>query len=350
MLEHGFSEEEAAEIMAFFSKNNPLFYSAETVGRKMRNIEEYGFQCGVKHIVTSSPSLLGISEETLNARLDSLQKSCGSRDGLERLMRRLPSALTRRTETVAAKTKNLIDYGFDWSQIQRVLGLCTAPLSNSIRTINGKLRNLEEYGFSREEVIKAVVNEPMVLGNSEETTNSKLRSLEDYRYDKGQVREIVLGSSIFGLGKDTVKAKLRNLEEYGFGNNEARDLVLRWPGILQVAVDTINAKLGNLEKERVFHNGFKLALSKHEVMQLVLSFPSALTASQHAMGWKLRMMAVLTEGDKEEMIEKAAKFRFSARTMARRASYLRKSGYRWKHAHAVFRSKQEFRKRYGATI
>jgi ferredoxin len=168
----------------------------------------------------------------------------------------------------------------------------------------------------------------------------------------GRCREdLILGSTAaLSNSEESVNSKLRNLEGYGFSREEVRKIVIGSPAVLNYNEDSLKAKLRNLEKERKFPNGFVLKFTKEEVKELILSFPAILSYSEYTAGWKIRAMACVSEGDKQEMIEMGKLWMQSARKTVRRANYLNKKGIEWKHTGKVFMSEKNFKRTYGVSL
>ena len=175
--------------------------------------------------------------------------------------------------------------------------------------------------------------------------------LLDYGFSEEEAEKIMQAchNELF-YSTETVESKLRNLENYGFSREEVRKIVIGLPPILGLNEDSLKAKLRNLEKERKFPNGFVLKFTKEEVKELILSFPAILGYSEYTAGWKIRAMACVSEGDKQEMIEMGKLWMQSARKTVRRANYLNKKGIEWKHTGKVFMSEKNFKRTYGVSL
>ena len=259
----------------------------------------------------------------------------------------------QREKLIDERAKVLLDYGFSGAEAETIMeaAINTNLLFHSSGSIRSKLANLGGYGFSKEEVRKIVLEAPAVLSFAEESVNSKLKNYEAYGFSKEEVRKLVLGSrSAVEYAEKSVNSKLRNLEAYGFSRAEVRKIVLGVPAALGCAKKSVNSKLRNLEKTRTFHNGFAMTLDNRKVRKLILSFPSVLSFSEHTLGWKMRTMAVITEGEKQEMLEMGKHWMQSARKSVARAQYLKRNGKDNRYPKDVFLSAKRFERKYRVSL
>jgi hypothetical protein len=87
-----------------------------------------------------------------------------------------------------------------------------------------------------------------------------------------------------------------------------------------------------------------------EARELVVSFPGTLGCSEQNMGRKVRVMAILAEGDKAEMLAMGKQWMQSARKTVARAEHLKECRAQWKHSNGIFMGAKPFEKRYGARL
>jgi hypothetical protein len=253
--------------------------------------------------------------------------------------------------SIRSKLANLGGYGFSKEEVRKIVLEAPAVLSFAEESVNSKLKNYEAYGFSKEEVRKLVLGSRSAVEYAEKSVNSKLRNLEAYGFSRAEVRKIVLGMpAVLDCAKKPVNSKLRNLEAYGFSRAEVRKIVLGVPAALGCAKKSVNSKLRNLEKTRTFHNGFAMTLDNRKVRKLILSFPSVLSFSEHTLGWKMRTMAVITEGEKQEMLEMGKHWMQSARKSVARAQYLKRNGKDNRYPKDVFLSAKRFERKYRVSL
>ena len=224
----------------------------------------------------------------------------------------------QREKLIDEREKALRDYRFSAHEAKRIMRavIAAAPLFYLADTIKSKLKNLEAYGFSRAEVRKMVLHLP----------------------------------SIFNLAKDSVNSKLENLESRGFSREEVRTMALGSSNVFSLAEESVNSKLRNLKKTRTFHNGFAMRFDAREARELVVSFPGTLGCSEQNMGRKVRVMAILAEGDKAEMLAMGKQWMQSARKTVARAEHLKECRAQWKHSNGIFMGAKPFEKRYGARL
>jgi len=315
LVEYGFSDSEADNIMQV-SPRNPLFYRADAIRSKLANLEAYGFSKEeVREIVVGSTAALGGAEDSVNSKFRNLEAYGFSPEEVRKIVAGLPPVLGLAEESVRSKLKNYEAYGFSKDEVRRIIVGSTVALSLAEDSVNSKLRNLEVYGFTPEEVRKIVAGLPPVLGLGEESVRSKLANLEAYGFDRGEVRKIVVDSSV-----------------------------------LEKSEDSVNSKLGNLEKTRTYHNGFASGFSRDEVRRFVLSFPAVLNYSKHNAAQKIRTMTIITEGDKQEMLEMGKNWMQSAMKTVKRARHLQDEGIKWRHNKNIFASAKRFQKKYGVAL
>ncbi|MFH1785650.1 MAG: hypothetical protein ABH842_04435 [Candidatus Micrarchaeota archaeon] len=143
--------------------------------------------------------------------------------------------------------------------------------------------------------------------------------------------------------------QLENLLDYGFTHGETKQIILGRPTVLSISDENILGKLQNLEAPRFTTHNNTFALTREEVIQFVLSFPRVLGLDCERNGnmdRKLRLMALITDGDKQAMLENAQRFiQGPAKTLAR-IKHLKSSGVNWKTPGALFVSEATFRRRY----
>ncbi len=144
------------------------------------------------------------------------------------------------------------------------------------------------------------------------------------------------------LPAKTLKSSLQALEEFGFTPEQVRRIVNRYPRTVTMSGECINGHLAGLRQRRRFHNRHSLTLSQNEVKKLLLAFPPIIGFGPHASGWRLRTMAIVTEGDKKEMVEKADLWLQSPKKSVHRARFLDGKGIEWRHNKRIFESERNF--------
>jgi len=154
---------------------------------------------------------------------------------------------------------------------------------------------------------------------------------------------------------------LHALEREGFTKKQVRSIVLKFPNAVTLSAESIREHMMNMRRARKFRVLRKkpaleradplcrtatLRFSRHEASSLVLSFPPMIGFGTHAMGWRIRAMAVITEGDKGEMLEKKGKWMQCPQKTIDRAQFLRNVGEFGAHRSRVFSSQEAFSARY----
>lgn len=214
-----------------------------------------------------------------------------------------------------------------------------------------QVRNLVAYGFTVLEAERIIADAPNLHFYSNDTVNRKLRNLETQGFNQSEVRVVVLGAkTFFGAGEDSINNKLCILRDYGFSPAEVKAIVLGRPTVLCISDENLSGKLRSLETPRFTTHENAFHLTREEVRKLVIGFPRVLGLDCEPNGnmdKKLRLMALITDGDKKAMLENAQRFmQGPAKTLAR-IRHLRSQGIDWKDRYALFVSETTFKRRFG---
>lgn len=215
------------------------------------------------------------------------------------------------------------------------------------------IQNLIAYGFTRSESDRVITDAPNPHFYSNSTVNRKLSNLASQGFTPFEIRQVVLGAKTFlGAAEGSVNNKLHILRDYGFNPAEVKAIVLGRPTVLCISDENLSGKLRNLEAPRFTTHSNAFCLTREEVKKLVLGFPRVLGLDCEPNGnmdKKLRLMALITEGDRHAMLEHAQRFmQGPAKTIAR-LRQLHSRGIDWKDErsrHLLFSSETTFKRRF----
>ena len=212
-----------------------------------------------------------------------------------------------------------------------------------------QVANLVAYGFSPEQAELVISKSPNPHFYRNDTVNHKLQNFESCGFTKREVMAILLGSrSILGSSEESVNLKLKILEEYGFTKKEIKKIIVGQPNILSLSEEKLRKKFQDLEAPRYTATNSSFTLTRDEVRALVITLPHILGLNcEHngKMDRKLRLMALITDGDKAEMLAHAQRFRQGPAKTLSRIKHLMDQGKNWKNPSLVYASVDGFHNR-----
>ncbi len=165
------------------------------------------------------------------------------------------------------------------------------------------------------------------------------------------------------LDINCILRRLINLEKQGFSKSQIGSMLEDFPGLAVIPSRELNSRLATLMAATSFNDtthgcvpmgrrgfirfaGPTIVLSQEEAREIVLVSPAVLRSDERELRWKLRVMAIVTGGDKEEMMKRAKEFEISHKTLARRASLLRKRTSDWRNHSDLFLPEKAFQRKY----
>lgn len=240
-----------------------------------------------------------------------------------------------------------LDYSFAANNLKKMLLAFPLLLAYESETIQNKIANLKLYEFTHDDVIRMSAKFASLLGHSEDTINDRLEKLEKYGFEKkGVIRVAVTAPSVLGSNDSLVKRKFKNLEDYGFKSEDIVRMVTASPPILASRIETINDRLSNLKRSLRFQNGYCLELTHEEIKKMAMAYPAILITAILTARRKMRIMSILTDGDKALLIRWAKYWMSSPRRLVGRACVLKAMGRPYKKRLEVFLSNRNFELRY----
>jgi hypothetical protein len=126
-------------------------------------------------------------------------------------------------------------------------------------------------------------------------------------------------------------------------------MAVKYPQIFECSVETATAKLHNLELPR-FVCGHLISFTPEEVRRISVRCPQVFSLSMLTTGMKICVAVGLSDGDKEEMIQRCAEWTKSHRTLLARARAMHDRGISFRHSPIPFLSKSRFEARTGIRL
>ncbi|MBN1169663.1 hypothetical protein JXA56_01430 [Candidatus Micrarchaeota archaeon] len=248
----------------------------------------------------------------------------------------------------------LVDYGFSDEQATKVVRGFGNDLMEGAGLVSALLENFKTFGFSKEQVIGLLSKSQSISVYQLSKINIQIHLLAQTGFQKDKIRKMMADSpGIIGLTHQNIQSKIDVLKHYGFSHSDSIAVFTKAPSALGLSEDTLNAKLSALESDTVFQRKSRgllsVGLTKAEVKKAVLEFPAVLCFRENEIRRKKRLMLIISEGDRQDVIDAGRRWMQSVKKTAARSRFLKNKGYSCE-TKRVYLSAKQFKDNFGRSL
>lgn len=245
-LSIGYTEEELNDIInsEYLEK-----MKTETLVKKVNNIYNYLHSLGYtkKDIIKMTkrfPQIYGLNIETMQQKIEDVQKLGYSKEEVIRITKSLPSIYGYSIETMQQKIKGIEKLGYSKDEVIKMTKSYPAIYRHGIENIQQKIKDIQKLGYSKDEIIKLTKSSPSIYSLSIENMQQKIEDVQKLGYNKEEVLKMTKSfPSIYGLSIEIIQQKIEDIQKLGYSKEEVIKMTKSLPQIYGLSIENIQQKI-----------------------------------------------------------------------------------------------------------